>query len=114
MSGTIARAIVVIAFGIALLTAVSIAAASAASHHHARPAHPQAAKRVHRYGPYGVAAPPSATNHRLPFRLDLTAVIAVGGCLLVLGSWGVWQTRRRCSTCGCCPAFCGCDELAQH
>jgi hypothetical protein len=50
----------------------------------------------------------------LPFRLDVTALAGVGGCLLVLGAWGFWQTRRRCTTCGYCPAFCGCDELAHH
>jgi hypothetical protein len=114
MKGTIAKAIAVILFSVALLTAVSIAAASAASHNQPAPKHAQVAKRVHRYGPYWVPAPPAHANHSLPFRLDLTSLGAVGGCLLVLASWGVWQTRRRCTTCGYCPAFCGCDELAQH
>jgi hypothetical protein len=113
MKGTIAKAIAVIVFSVALLTAASIAAASAASHGHPTPKH-AVAKKVHRYGPYWVSAPPPATSHPLPFRIDVTAVGAVGGCLLVLASWGIWQTRRRCTTCGYCPAFCGCDELTQH
>ena len=115
MRGTVARIIAVIAFSVVLLTALPIGAAAAASHgtpaaHHA----PVAVKKVHRWGPYWVPATPGAGGQGLPFRFDLTAVGAFGGCLLLLASWGVWQTRRRCTTCGYCPAFCGCDELPQH
>ena len=113
MKGTIVKTIAAVICGVALLTLVSIAAASAASQR-------TASSRHHRVT-QGVAHPAYVLGHTvakngtpLPFLFDVTALGGVGGCLLVLGAWGFWQTKRRCTTCGYCPAFCGCDELAHH
>lgn len=114
MKGTIVKTIAAVICGIALLSLVSITAASAASHrqasaHHHRAGQPQTAHPV-----FVLGQPAAKHDPPLPFRFNVTALLGIGGCLIVLGAWGFWQTRRRCTTCGYCPAFCGCDELAHH
>jgi hypothetical protein len=115
MKGTIVKTIAAVICGIALLALVSMAAASAASQHpssahHHRTGHAQ----MSAHSAYVVGEPAAKHDPPLPFQLNVTALAGVGGCLIVLGAWGFWQTKRRCTTCGYCPAFCGCDELAHH
>ncbi len=111
MKGPFVTTLVVLACVLALLSPATIATARADA---AQPpgAYPHTtAKRVHRWGPLWVAAPPQRLAHPLPFGLDITALGAVGGCILVLAFWGGWQTSHRCSSCGYCPVFCRCDEV---
>jgi hypothetical protein len=51
-------------------------------------------------------------DRELPFALNLEAVAAVALLLAVLALWGWWQNRNRCQSCGHCPAWCRCHELA--
>jgi len=102
--------IIVVLFGAAVGVAVAEASGTAAP----LPAHEKPIKKVHRYGPYWAPVVSASSGARLPVKVDRTSVAAFGGCLLVLVSWGVWQTKRRCARCGYCPAFCGCDELPDN
>ena len=113
MKGTFRNAIAVVACIAALLAPVSVGEALAAPGHVGAYPH-STTKRVHRWGPYWVAAPPAKLAHPLPVRINPLALAAVTACVLVLASWGLWQTRNRCSSCGYCPVFCRCDELARH
>lgn len=55
----------------------------------------------------------SRTHHEpafsLPVSVNLTAVLAILGCLLALSGWAVWQRRNRCRDCGYAPVFCQCE-----
>jgi len=113
MKGTIVKTVAAVICGVALLTLVSIAAASAASPRPAS-AHHHRARQSQARPPYVLGQPAARHDQPLPFRFDVTALAGVGGCLVVLGGWALWQTKRRCTTCGYCPVFCGCDELAHH
>jgi hypothetical protein len=99
--------IIVVLFG----AAVGVVAAETSGTAAPLPAHEKPIKKIHRYGPYWAPVVSASSGTRLPVKLNRTSVAAFGGCLLVLVSWGVWQTKRRCARCGYCPAFCGCDEL---
>jgi hypothetical protein len=99
--------IIVVLIGAALGVAVAATSGPAM----APPAHAQPIKKIHRYGPYWAPVMSASSNPKLPFKVDTTSLVAFGGCLVALGSWGIWQTKRRCTRCGYCPAFCGCDEL---
>jgi hypothetical protein len=61
-------------------------------------------------------APPAARPHHqgLPFALDLRVVAVIAALLALLALWAWWQDRHRCQTCGYCPAWCRCHELADH
>ena len=111
MQVTITKVIVTVVCTVALITVVSLLAASATPHP-APAAHRTPAHLVPR--PHRTQAAAAQPGSPFPFHIDLTALAGVGGCLVVLCAWGVWQTRRRCTTCGYCPVFCGCDELAHH
>ena len=50
----------------------------------------------------------------LPVSLDRTAFAAFVACLLALAAWAAWQTHHRCETCGYCPIWCRCDDLAHR
>lgn len=99
--------IIVVLFGAAVGVAVAETSGTAAP----VAAHEKPIKKIHRYGPYWAPVVSASSSSRLPVKFNKTYVAAFGGCLLVLVSWGVWQTKRRCATCGYCPAFCGCDKL---
>jgi hypothetical protein len=45
----------------------------------------------------------------LPVGVNLTAVLAILGCLLALAGWAAWQRRNRCRDCGYAPVFCQCE-----
>jgi hypothetical protein len=75
------------------------------------PAHEQPIKKIHRYGPYWAPVVSSSSGPALPFTVSRTSLAAFAGCLIMLASWGIWQVRRRCATCGYCPIFCACDKL---
>lgn len=109
MRPTIATIVCIIVVLIGAAAGVAVATMSGPAM--TSPAHEKPIKKIHRYGPYWVPAPPASSKPVLPFKVDTTSVAAFGGCLLVLASWGIWQTRRRCARCGYCPAFCACDEL---
>jgi hypothetical protein len=114
MKGTIVKTIAAVICGIALLSLVSIAAASAASQRPPSAHHHRAGQAQPAHSAYVVDQPAARHDPPLPFQFNVTALAGIAGCLIVLGAWGVWQTKRRCTTCGYCPAFCGCDELAHR
>ena len=87
--------------------AAGVAVATMSEPATAPPGHEKPIKKIHRYGPYWAPAVASSSKPGLPFKVDRTSLAAFGCCVLVLASWGIWQTRRRCATCGYCPAFCG-------
>lgn len=60
-----------------------------------------------------VPSHPTVHPMHVPFALNITAVAAGAACLAVLAGWGWWQKRHRCVTCGYCPVWCRCDELAE-
>jgi hypothetical protein len=99
--------IIIVLFG----AAVGVAVAETSGPATALPAHEKPIKKIHRYGPYWAPVFSASSSPRLPFTVNKTYAAAFGGCLLVLASWGLWQTKRRCAGCGHCPAFCRCDEL---
>ncbi|HYW28591.1 MAG TPA: hypothetical protein VE824_02190 [Gaiellales bacterium] len=59
------------------------------------------------------AAVTQANQHHatftLPVTINLTAVLAILGCLLALATWAAWQRRHRCHDCGYAPVFCQCE-----
>jgi hypothetical protein len=114
MKGTIVKTIAAVICGIALLSLVSITAASAASQRPASTNHHRAGHAQPVRPAYVLGQPAARHYSPLPFQFNVTALAGIAGCLIVLGAWGIWQTRRRCTTCGYCPVFCGCDELAHR
>ena len=62
----------------------------------------------------GSASAEHPHHHGLPFALDLKVVAVVALLLALLALWTWWQDRHRCETCGYCPAWCRCHELADH
>ena len=92
---------------LAVVIGVAVLAGSAA---------PRADQRAHNTAAVAVAAAPAHPHHAtfsLPVTLNLTAVLAILGCLMALATWAVWQRRHRCSDCGYAPVFCQC-ELAHR
>lgn len=113
MKGRFVKIGVILACVLALIAPASTAFAVAGSSNDSQVAglaH-STTKKVHRWGPYFVDAPPPRLEHPLPFRINATALAAVGACLLALSLWGGWQTRHRCTSCGYCPIYCRCDEI---
>ena len=90
------------------LTATTLIVYLASTAPHGRPARAVADHAVR------TGARPHRHDLTLPFTFDLTAVAAVGCALAVLALWGWWQTHNRCRSCGYCPAWCHCDELAER
>lgn len=92
---------------LAVVIGVAIVAGSAA---------PRAAHQQGQAVAVATAAATPRSHHDPPFSLpvsvNLTAVLAILGCLLALSGWAAWQRRNRCRDCGYAPVFCQC-ELAR-
>jgi hypothetical protein len=104
--------LVTLAF-VAVLVTPSVAHASAAEYQAKSWAAKSTHKRVHRWGPLWVDAPPKALPP-LPFSVDPEAALVVGGCLVVLMYWVAWQNRNRCDDCGYAPMFCRCEKVVRR
>jgi hypothetical protein len=44
-----------------------------------------------------------------PFTMDVYAFGAFVCCIVLLGWWAWMQSESRCTDCGYCPVWCGCD-----
>ena len=113
MKGTLLTTAVVLTCALVLVAPMSVASARADAPQPPGSYPHTTAKRVHRWGPLWVPAPP---KHRapLPFSINASALGAVAVCIGVLAFWGNWQTRHRCASCGYCPMFCQCDEVTSE
>jgi len=71
-----------------------------------------APRASHQQGHAVATATPQPHHHAvfsLPVGVNLTAVLAILGCLLALAGWAAWQRRNRCRDCGYAPVFCQCE-----